>query len=438
MAPVTRLMSTTVPGEHDVFGLRYFGQYYAMTGDPDLTAEICDEMIFAKAHAPSLYALREVASDGLFTAFADEPNWSLAHDLLAPAFTKQAMRRHHDVMVSVADELVDRWTRSAGGVDVSHEMTRTTFETIARAGFGRPYGLLESDGRQVHPMVRASEVVLRTGLIKGAISGVPGSGIIERSVDLWALRHRRYAAAHLSAIVDDAIAGRIPGRSTPGNIMDLMIGGDGTVSLDREAIIRQLLTFLIAGHETTSGMLSFALFYLLRDPELLDRAIDEAQAAHSDSTSPSGLAYEQVAKMRFLRRVLDESLRLWPTVPGIARRPRFDYFLGGRYAMRPDNWIIVFFHHLHRHPDVWSRPNHFDPDRFEVAAARLRPPHVYKPFGTGIRACIGRQFAIHEALVILSRLLVEFDFTPDPAYTLSVDERLTLMPRGFHVTARRR
>lgn len=440
LSPVQRIVAGTVPGRDKIFSLRYFGQTYVFTGDPELSAELADETVFEKAHAPSLYALREFGGDGLFTAYNDEQNWDLAHRLLLPAFTRQAMISYHSTFTDVADEVVRRWRDAQTPVDVSQEMTRATFESIARAGFGRSYGLLGSVGEvQMTPLVRASEIVLRTGLVKGALHCVPGSRAIEYSGDAVTRRHRMYLESHLRDVVAEAAKSpRSQSRKDRKNLLELMLtesaGGD---MLSHENIVYQLLTFLIAGHETTSGMLSFALHYLTRDPQLMEQARGEVDTAYSHLDG-SAIGFNDVARLRFLRRVLDESLRLWPTVPGIARQPKHDAWLGGRYHMRPDNWAIIFFHHLHRHPDVWERPDEFDPSRFESTAVRKRPAHVYKPFGTGARACIGRQFAIHEALVILSRLIFEFDFTTSPTYRLKVDERLTLMPKSFHLAASRR
>jgi unspecific monooxygenase len=94
---------------------------------------------------------------------------------------------------------------------------------------------------------------------------------------------------------------------------------------------------------------------------------------------------------------------------------------------------------LHRDPSVWGADAaRFDPDRFEAPAVRSRPPHTYKPFGTGARACIGRQFALHEATLVLGLLLRRYELRADPAYRLRVTERLTLMPEGLRLRLERR
>ncbi|WP_277453352.1 cytochrome P450 [Janibacter sp. DB-40] len=106
--------------------------------------------------------------------------------------------------------------------------------------------------------------------------------------------------------------------------------------------------------------------------------------------------------------------------------------------MTPEDSVLVFLPQLHRDPDVWPDPERFDPDRFLPEHNRARPAHAYKPFGTGERACIGRQFALHEAVIVLAKLLHRFDLVPEPDYELTITERLTLMPVGFRVGLVRR
>jgi unspecific monooxygenase len=107
--------------------------------------------------------------------------------------------------------------------------------------------------------------------------------------------------------------------------------------------------------------------------------------------------------------------------------------------MRRGAWALVLTPMLHRDPAVWGADaERFDPDRFDAQAVRGRPAHVFKPFGTGARACIGRQFALHEATLVLGLLLRRYSFLPDPGYRLRVAERLTLMPEGLRLRLERR
>jgi len=122
-----------------IFELNVFAQKFVFVAGAELAAELCDEARFHKAMSPGLVALRGFAGDGLFTAYSDEPSWQLAHDLLRPAFTKEAMLRYHPIMLAVASELFDSWDAREGPVDVSAEMTKLTLETErCRKGSANP------------------------------------------------------------------------------------------------------------------------------------------------------------------------------------------------------------------------------------------------------------------------------------------------------------
>ncbi len=453
VAPV-QTITRRLAGMGPVCEFLAFGRRVTLVTRADVAAELCDDSRFVKALPPGLVALRRTAGDGLFTAYSDEPNWRLAHGLLLPAFSKPAMRAYHDTMNAVADELIGRWdgaARAGRTVEVSADLTRTTLETIARCAFSTDFGSFTSD--EQHPFVAAMISSLKGGQRFAALSAIPAVGA---RLALRAERRDGEHRAYVNAMLDDMIAarrsqppaavareldsGRDVGRGPEGDLLGIMLGTTHPATGERlsdQNIRYQILTFLVAGHETTSGTLSFALHYLARNPEVLARAVAEVDQVLG--LEPGAVpSFEQVAKLRYVRRVIDETLRLWPTAPAFARSPREATVVGGRWLMEPDDMALILLTAVHRDPAVWDDPGRFDPDRFLPAAVHARPAHAYTPFGTGERACIGRQFALHESVLVLARLLHRYAIEADPSYALSVTERLTLMPRGFRLGLVRR
>ncbi|MGO9283973.1 MAG: cytochrome P450 [Mycobacterium sp.] len=343
-----------------------------------------DETRFGKYVGHHLAALRPVMGDALFTADSDHPDWQLAHDILKPAFTREAMQGYHTIMLKVIQELLDRWDDAADSgrrVDVTDDMTRSTLETIGRAGFGYRFGSFNR--RRPHPFVSAmNRMLLYTNW-----STVPG---LARPVRPLMLR----AGATMGRIVDQVIeARRFGARSETPDLLDLMLNAAHPTTgrqLHPVSIRQQVITFMAAGHETISGALSFALYCFTQNPGVLARAKAEVDALWGASDNPEP-SYTDVAKLRYVRAVLDESLRLWPTAPGYLRVARSDTVLGGRYQIKRGQWVLVVLPIVQRDPRVWSDPERFDPDRFLPGQTKNRA-HAYKPFGTGQRACIGRQF----------------------------------------------
>ncbi|MER5209886.1 cytochrome P450 [Streptomyces sp. NPDC002838] len=414
-----------------IFRRKAFGREFVFVWGADLVADLADESRFAKHVGLGVANLRPVAGDGLFTAYNHEPNWQLAHDVLAPGFSREAMEGYHAMMLAVAGRLTDHWDRelAAGrAVDVPGDMTKLTLETIARTGFGHDFGSFER--ARPHPFVTA---MVGTLTYAQQLNALPFPRLMRAAA-------RRNAAdiAYLNRTVDDLVRARRT-ASGDGDLLDRMLDTahpETGERLPERNVRRQVITFLVAGHETTSGALSFALHYLARHPDVAARARAEVDHVWGGAGVPG---YDQVAKLRYVRRVLDESLRLWPTAPAFAREARQDTVLAGTHPMRRGAWTLVLTPMLHRDPAVWGADaERFDPDRFEARAVRSRPPHTFKPFGTGARACIGRQFALHEATLVLGLLLRRYELRPDPDYRLRVAERLTLMPEGLRLHLERR
>ncbi|MFF0732486.1 cytochrome P450 [Streptomyces chartreusis] len=417
--------------EHgSVFVRRLHGRDALFVGDPDLVAELADERRFAKHIGPGLENVREFAADGLFTAYNDEPNWAKAHDILMPAFALGSMRTYHPVMLKVARRLIDSWDRDARAgrqVNVPDDMTRMTLDTIGLAGFDYDFGSFERP--EPHPFVESMVRCLEWSMKR--LARVPGQ---DHSAADAAFRDD---AAYLAQVVDDVIAARTDtDQSAADDLLGLMLTAahpaDGT-TLDAANIRNQVITFLIAGHETTSGAMSFALYYLAKHPTALELVRREVDALWGDRTDPEP-AYDEIGRLTYTRQVLNEALRLWPTAAVFSRQAREDTLLGGRIPLRAGQAALVLTPMLHRQPVWGDNPERFDPARFTAEAEAARPVHAFKPFGTGERACIGRQFALHEATMLLAMLVHRYRLHDHADYRLTVKETLTLKPEGFTLT----
>ncbi|MFE9031769.1 cytochrome P450 [Streptomyces iakyrus] len=425
-APVQQAMD--LMREHGpVFVRRLYGRDTLFVGDLDLVADLADEQRFAKHIGPGLENVREFAADGLFTAYNDEPNWAKAHDILMPAFALGSMRTYHPVMLKVARRLIASWDRDARAgrpVNVPDDMTRMTLDTIGLAGFGYDFGSFER--AEPHPFVESMVRCLEWSMTR--LARVPGEDYAAQDAAF------RDDSAYLARVVDDVIAARTgTDQSDADDLLGLMLTAehpaDGT-TLDTANIRNQVITFLIAGHETTSGAMSFALYYLAKHPTALRLVQREADELWGDQADPEP-TYDEVGRLTCTRQVLNEALRLWPTAAVFSRQAREDTLLGGRIPLRAGQSALVLTPMLHRQPVWGDNPELFDPSRFTPEAEAERPVHAFKPFGTGERACIGRQFALHEATMLLAMLVHRYRLRDHADYRLTVKETLTLKPEGF-------
>ncbi|CAG9174810.1 bifunctional cytochrome P450/NADPH--P450 reductase [Cupriavidus pampae] len=419
-----------------IFELDFAGRRVPFISSAALAAEVCDVARFRKVIGPPLSYLRDVAGDGLFTAHSDEANWGCAHRILMPAFSQRAMKGYFDVMLRVANRLVDKWEREGPDADiaVADDMTRLTLDTIALSGFG--YDFDSFSRAQLDPFIVA---------MGGALGEAMSKLTRLRVQDRWfsGAAHRQFAEdiAYMRNVVDDVIRQRraAPHTSATGaDLLNLMLEArdpETDVQLDDANIRNQVITFLIAGHETTSGLLTFALYELLRNPGVLAQAYAEVDAVLPGDAPP---AYADLARLTVLERVLKETLRLWPTAPAFAVAPFEDTVIGRRYRIPKDRRVSVVLTALHRDPNVWANPERFDIDRFLPENEAALPPHAYMPFGAGERACIGRQFALTEAKLALALMLRNFALNDPHDYQFRLKETLTIKPDNFVLRARRR
>lgn len=413
-----------------VFVRRLHGRDTLFVSDLDLVTDLADERRFAKHIGPALENVRAFAADGLFTAYDDEPNWAKAHDILMPAFALGSMRTYHPVMLKVARRLVVAWDRGARDglpVNVPDDMTRMTLDTIGLAGFDYDFGSFERD--EPHPFVESMVRCLEWSMTR--LARVPGE---DHSAADAAFRAD---ADYLAQVVDEVIAARTgTDQGDADDLLGLMLSAehpvDGT-TLDTANIRNQVITFLIAGHETTSGAMSFALYYLAKHPAVLQLVQREVDALWGDTADPEP-TYDEVGRLTYTRQVLNEALRLWPTAAAFSRHALEDTVLGGRIPLRAGQAVTVIAPMLHRQPGWGDNPELFDPSRFTPEAEATRSVHAFKPFGTGERACIGRQFALHEATMLLAMLVHRYRLHDHADYELTVKETLTLKPDGFTLT----
>ncbi len=414
-----------------IFKLRFGSRVGIFVTHPDLVAELCDETRFRKIPGPGLRVVRKFAGDGLFTAFSEEANWGKAHRILLPAFSQRSMRGYYDLILEVCDKLVAKWTRLAGEeILVADDMTRLTLDSIAIAGFGHRFESFEHD--ELDPFLLSLGEALGEAL--NVITRLP----IQQKFAKKSTAQFNADIVTMNKLVDDVIAQRRANPTDAKDLLNLMLTavdpetGEG---LDDLNIRYQVLTFLIAGHETTSGLLTFAFMELLKAPAVLAQAYAEVDRVLPGDTRP---AYEHLAHLKVIERIVKETQRLWPTAPAFSVGPHEDQVIGGKWLMRKDRPVNIYAPGLQRHPSAWDAPEEFDIDRWLPDEEATHHPHAYKPFGNGARACIGRQFALVEAKLAIAMILQKFAIADRRGYRMTLKESLSIKPDDFWMRVRMR
>ncbi len=421
-----------------IFRMEIRGRVAVVVSGYELVNELSDEKRFDKTIRGALRLVRRFGGDGLFTSKTEEPNWSKAHNILLPNFSQKAMQSYHQMMLDIAEQLVLKWERLNPDeeIEVTRDMTSLTVDTIGLSGFDYRFNSFYHDTE--HPFVGAMADAL--GISMDELRDVPMENLIRQSRD----RRLQDGIRTMNETVDRIIKDRraeVGDHASKPDLLSYMLSGVDKKSGERleDVNIRyQVITFLIAGHETTSGLLSFAIYALLNNPDVLTRAYEEVDRVLGRDLSLRP-TYAQVNQLGYITQILKETLRLWPTAPIFGLYPIEDTVIGGKYKVRHSDTLQVLLPMLHRDRSIWGEnAEDFNPDNFSPANEAARPINAYKPFGNGKRACIGRQFALQEATLVLGMILQRFNLVDHTRYQLKIKETLTMKPDGFKIKVRPR
>lgn len=393
------------------------GKRWHMVMDPEALHIILRERVadYPKSLVTKLI-LGPAIGDSLFVAEGAE--WLWQRRTAAPVFSHRNIAALAPVMSAAATRAAARFDAAAGrAIDAFEEMVAATFEVISDVTFSGGEGF---DRAGVHQAIE--DYISKTARISlldilGAPAWVPRPG---RMFSGPALRQ-------MKAMADTSIDQRRhrPATGVP-DLLDLLMAGEDPASgrkMDVDELRDNLLTFIVAGHETTALTLAWSLYLCAFDPKVQDAARAEAQAALG--ARPATAA--DLPALPLIRRIVDEALRLYPPAAFLSRTAQKADTLCGR-EIRPGDTVILPIYALHRHQVYWKNPDAFDPERFSDPKAI--PRFTYLPFGDGPRVCIGASFALQEAVIILATLLARFRFAPLPGKAPRPVMILTLRPEG--------
>ena len=374
--------------------------------------------------------LSPLLGKGILTS--EGADWKWQRQASAPMF------RHHDLLgfvpafVRATETVLERWRASPAGAvqPVDRDMTRATFDVIQAT-------LLPSADRTVGPAIEAAmQLLLRnTGwnqlyAIAGLPRWLPRPGMLSSARGIRLLRasvaamlgERRETEARPDS-GNDTAEGRVPD-----DLMHRLMRArdpESGQTMNDEQLIDNLLTFYLAGHETTARALAWTLYLISQSPEWA-AALEEEVARVTGGGPVEGAHLERLV---LVQQVLKESMRLYPPVPLINRQCVAAARLDGVEVL-PGATVVMPIYAMHRHAKRWEDPDAFDPARFAPERESKIPRYQYIPFGAGPRICIGMAFAMLEATAMLATLLREARFAPVPGHEPTPVARVTLQPGG--------
>jgi len=356
--------------------------------------------------------------DGLFSTEGDV--WRRQRRTVQPAFDRRRITSLIPVITESAATTLDRWAPDVDAhrpIDLPTAMTALTLHVIGHAFFGvdvRAAGVEIAD-----PLRVALAFVNRRVMVL-----FPAPMTLPFPAHVRFRRARRVLDSAVTRIIDERR--RHPNAGNRDLLSLLLTAYDpetGEGLTDAE-IRDQVMTFVLAGHETTALALTWALLLLAAHPDVEERLQREVRAV-LHGRPPTA---EDLPRLPYARMVLDETLRLYPPVWAVAREAIADDEIGG-YRIRAGAGLAVNTYVTHHHPEIWPDPTRFDPERFAPSATATRARFAYFPFGGGPRQCVGSEFALTEAQLVLAMTVDRYRIATVSAGAMHPEISLTLRPR---------
>ena len=391
----------------------------AYVTDPDLIRTILVDRreLFPKPELQKLL-LRPLAGDGLL--LAEGQNWRWQRLIAAPLFKHAEIMVDVPVMVACAERLVEQWRMAAPASvhAIDKDMTRVTYDVISHtvlAGCGAEFGEMIAEGAARY------------------FSGATWSYLFALlELPTWlprpGRRVMRLEKSRLRRTIGEMIRRR---RATTGEARDLFsrlvhaAHPETGERMSDEQLVDNLLTFLIAGHDTTAKALTWTLYLVSKSPEWETRMLEEIERF-----VPSGpITGQHIDKLVIVQQVLKEGMRLYPSFPETSRVAARDVELGGEF-IAAGTFIDLPIYAIHRHHKLWDDPDRFDPGRFALDNVAKHSRYQFMPFGGGPRVCIGAAFALSEGTALLATFVRAARFRCPPGFEPVPVARLSLAPKG--------
>lgn len=377
---------------------------------------------FSKGHS-AFARLARVLGQGLLTTDGDV--WKRHRRMIQPAFHKPRLTGYAPMMVEEAVRTADTW-QPGQTVDVGRDLAELTLRVVSRALFSHDVG---------------TEVDAITGAVAELQDSFNRPDLLPRWLPTPRRRRGRQAVQAIDTVMYRLIEARraaaVHAPETP-DLLQMLLDvrdeeGDGHGLSDRE-IRDQLVTFYLAGHETTAQALTWTLYLLSGHPEVEARLHEELDRVLGDRDP----GFADFDALTYTERVVQESMRLFPPVYALARKAEREAQIGD-YTVPAGSEVGLWIYMAHHDERWFPDPERFDPDRFAEPASAGRPRHAWLPFGGGARTCVGKTFATIEAVLILAAIARRWRLRLAPGHPVALKTRVTLMPKhGMRMTAERR
>ncbi|MER7760779.1 cytochrome P450 [Streptomyces sp. NPDC097619] len=387
---------------------------------PDLAKHVLADNADNYHKGIGLVQARRVLGDGLLTS--DGEVWRTQRRAVQPAFKPGRITRQADAVAEEAAKLVALLRRheGQGPVDVLHEVTGLTLGVLGRT-------LLDSDLARYDSIAHAFEEVQDQAMLEMVTQGAT-PGWLPFPAQARFRKARRELHRVADALVAERVARMADGEQPDDALSRIIVAAraqEKDAERERQRLREELVTLLLAGHETTASTLGWTLYLLEQHPEAREGVRAEARAVLGDRIPEAA----DLHKLTYTTKVIQEAMRLYPPVWVLPRVAQEDDEVGG-YHVSAKSDVLVCPYVMHRNPRLWEDPLRFDPERFDPKRVAGRDRYAYIPFGAGPRFCIGSNLGMMEAVFVAALVTRDLDLRMHPCHPAVPEAMLSLRMRG--------
>ncbi|MDR8394302.1 cytochrome P450 [Aliifodinibius sp. S!AR15-10] len=361
--------------------------------------------------------LKPVLGEGLITG--DGETWAMHRRLIQPIFHRSRLASFGEITTKTTKQMLEEWAlrvNSGQPVDIAADMMRLTLEVVTES-------LFSADIRSSIDLVRNAFTTLNEDIAyRFRTAFVPPLWVPTR-------RNRAFIKARdeLDQLVFDIVERRRENGESKDDLLERLLEAGEGLPVEHELTDRQIrdevITLLLAGHETTANLLTWTLHLLSQHPGVAQKLRDEL-AKVLQGREPS---VDDLSELQYMEMVLKESVRLYPPVWIISRKAIDNDMIDG-YTIPAGSTVTLCIYTLHRHPEFWDDPEAFIPERFSGEQSQNRDKYAYLPFGGGPRSCIGKYFALMEAQLVLAMICRQYHLKPVDNHVVEPEPLVTLRP----------
>lgn len=356
--------------------------------------------------------------EGLFVT--DGEIWRRQRRLAQPAFHRERIASFAKIMTDSTEEMLERWRSFAENgtpIKIDAEMLRLTLGIVGKALFSRDLSMEADRVNQSFDVIREYMMRRLTSFIKLPL-GFPSP------------RNLRFqkAVATADRMVYEVIAERRRGGGNANDLLSLLIAArdeETGETMGNKELRDQSLTIIGAGYETTTQALVWTWYLLAKHPHVEDRLHAELSNV-LDGRTPT---FDDLPKLKYTLMIFQEAMRLYPPAWMLSRTAISDDEIGGHYIPAKSE-ILLLMYVTHRHLKYWDNPEEFNPENFSPEKSAARPNYAYFPFGGGPRKCIGNNFALMEAQLIIATVAQKYRLRKTTEKNVEPEPSVTLRPRG--------